>query len=352
MMTPPAHGRREKPNRLAHVLYAVLMALALFSGAGNARADACTVTMSDVNFGAVSPLSSTDITVSATGTVTCAWNLLSPTPPYLVLFPNASICVNIGLGDGSVSLAPRTLTNGSAKLNYNLYRSATMDDASIVGSSTLPTVSLPILSILTVPLLTGGSITQNFTVWGKIPAGAALAAVPTVGNADTNYISSFAGYASINYSFYNLIQPACTASGLTSNFSFTARARVVNDCRINSAPLAFGTVGALTGAVRSTSALSVQCVNNNAYQVALNGGTVAANVAARKMKSAGGGLVAYRLSTTLDGPLWGDGSAGTAVFSGVGTGATVSVPMYGMVPVQSTPAPGDFRDTVTATVLF
>jgi len=79
---------------------------------------------------------------------------------------------------------------------------------------------------------------------------------------------------------------------------------------------------------------------------------VAANVAARKMKSADGSLVAYRLSTTLDGPLWGDGSAGTAVWSGVGTGATVSVPMYGMVPVQSTPAPGDYRDTVTATVLF
>ena len=345
----PARDRR---NRLLSLLYWAMLALVLFCGAGSARADSCTATMSDVNFGSVSPLSTADISVSATGTVNCTWSLLSALPPYLVLFPNVTVCVNLGLGDGSVSATPRTLSNGSAKLEYNLYRDNTLTPAAIAGSTTLPSASVPILSILNVPnLLLGGTISQNFTVYGNIPAGAALAAVPTVANADTNYISSFAGHASISYAFYNLVKPACT-SGQSSSFAFTVRAKVINDCKINSAPLSFGTVGALTSAVRSTSALSVQCVNNNAYQIALNGGTGAANVGARKMKSTAGGLVGYRISASLDGPLWGDGTLGTSVVAGTGTGATVSVPMYGMVPVQATPAPDDYRDTVTATVMF
>ena len=344
--------KRSQNSQRARFLYGLLLALVLLCGAGSARADSCSVTMNDVNFGAVSPLSTSDITVSATGTVNCGWSLLSLTPPILVLFPNVTVCVNIGLGDGSLAADPRTLSNGSAKLNYNLYRDASMTPAAIAGSTTLPSASIPILSVLSVPsLLLGGSISQTFTIWGKIPAGAALAAVPTVGNADTSYVSSFAGHATISYAFYNLIKPACT-SGQSASFSFTARARVVNDCKISTSPLSFGTVGALTAAVRSTSAVSVQCVNNNAYQIVLNGGSVANNVGARKMRSAAGGLVAYQLSTTVDGALWGDGTLGTALWSGTGTGVAVNVPMYGMVPAQTTPAPGDYRDTVTATVVF
>lgn len=336
----------------AALFFYLLLGLVLCCGAGNARADTCSATLSDVNFGAVSPLSTADISVSASGTVSCAWSLLSSLPPYVVVLPNVSVCVNLGLGDGSSSLTPRTLSNGAAKLQYNLYSDATMAPSAIAGSTALPGASLPLLAVLNVPnLLAGGSTTQAFTVWGKIPAGAALAAVATVGNADTNYVSSFAGHASISYAFYNLIKPACT-TGFSSSFSFTVRARVVNDCKINATPLSFGSVGTLAGAVRASSALSVQCVNNNAYQVVLGGGSVANNVGARKMKSAAGSTIGYRLSSSLDGPLWGDGSLGTAVWSAVGTGANLNVPIYGMVPAQATPAPGDYRDTVTATVVF
>jgi len=333
-------------------VFTLLLFLALMLGAGSARADTCSATLSDVDFGAVSPLSSADISVTASGTVSCAWTLLSLTPPYLVLLPNVSVCVNIGLGSSSVSSDPRTLANGSARLDYNLYRDASMTPASIAGSVSLPSTNVPVLAVLSVPsLLLGGSISQPFTIWGKIPAGAALAAVPTVGNADTVYSSSFAGHATISYAFYNLVKPACT-SGSSASFSFNVRARVVNDCRIDAAPLSFGTAGVLSAAVRANSALSVRCVKNNAYQIVLNGGSVANNVNARKMKSAAGDTVDYRLSSSLDGISWGDGTLGSGVVSGVGTGAALAVPVYGIVPAQTTPKPGDYRDTVTATVLF
>lgn len=60
----------------------------------------------------------------------------------------------------------------------------------------------------------------------------------------------------------------------------------------------------------------------------------------------------YRLSKTLDGPIRGDGTTGTATDDDSGTGATQSLPIYGLVPNRTTPPPGDCRDTVTATVYF
>jgi len=38
--------------------------------------------------------------------------------------------------------------------------------------------------------------------------------------------------------------------------------------------------------------------------------------------------------------------------TGTGTGAVQSVPIFGSVPKQTTPSPGDYKDTVTATIYF
>jgi len=105
--------------------------------------------------------------------------------------------------------------------------------------------------------------------------------------------------------------------------------------------------------LRTTSALSIQCTNNNAYQIALGGGSVANSVAGRKMKNASTPeTVSYQISPTLDGTIWGDGTGSTVMVTGVGNGATQNVTLYGMVPAQSTPSPGVYNDQVTATVSF
>ncbi len=336
-------------------LRAALAALCLagLGAAGQARADSCSATLSNLSFSAVSPISVTDYFTTGTGSVSCTWNLLSATPPFLLLFPNVVVCVYAGLGSNSLSSNPRTMGNGANRLEYNLYRNATYTPAAIWGQPSLAATPTPFTMTLTSPsLIVGGTIAQAFTVYGKISAGTTLAAVPTVANSNTSYLSSFTGNASISYAFYNLIAPACTAGG-SAVFTFQADATVINNCTISAAPLAFGTKGVLSSVSRSTANLSVQCVNNNAYQIALNGGSVALNVANRQMKNiVGVEQVAYRLSASLDGPLWGDGSAGTSVYAGTGNGAAQTVTVYGMVPVQGTPAPGDYKDTVTATIYF
>jgi spore coat protein U-like protein len=54
----------------------------------------------------------------------------------------------------------------------------------------------------------------------------------------------------------------------------------------------------------------------------------------------------------LDGPIWGDGANGTGMVSGTGSGSQQTIRLYGRVPAQRTPAPGDYKDTVTATLMF
>ncbi|MEG0885655.1 MAG: spore coat protein U domain-containing protein, partial [Janthinobacterium sp.] len=90
----------------------------------------------------------------------------------------------------------------------------------------------------------------------------------------------------------------------SGSFGFTVNATAITDCTIAATPMAFANASILTGNLRSTSTLSVRCVNNNAYQIALNGGSVAANVANRQMKNLlTTDKVSYLLSSTLDGPL-------------------------------------------------
>ena len=331
----------------------LVAALLLLLCAGAARADLCTASMSNLDFGQVSPIAGGDVQVSASGNVSCSWTVLQPLPPYLLLLPNVMVCVNVGIGSNSLQANPRTLGAGANRLDYNLYRDATYSAAAIAGGAGVAGAPTPIKLLGSAPnLITGGTINLPFTLYGKIAAGPGLRAVPTSANGDTVYSSSFAGAASISYTFYNLIVPSCPGAS-SGSFSFQVQATAVNNCTISASPLQFGSGSTLQTVRRSTASLSVQCVNNNAYQIALNGGSVAGNPAARRMRRAGGTeLLSYELSASLDGPIWGTGSGGTALYSGVGNGEVVTVPVYGRVPVQSSPTPGDYADTVTATVYF
>lgn len=348
---------RQVARALRYLLVPLLVPLALLLSHGTARADSCSATLNTLSFGNVSPISNADLTATATGNVSCTWNLLSSTLPYILLFPKAVVCVNIGIGTNSTGALPRTLGNtapgNNARMEYNLYLNNGYSAAAIWGAAGISGTT-PLTMVLAAPnLIIGGTFTYPFTVYGKIPAGATLAAIPTVSDGNTLYTSSFAGAATVQYAFFNLFQPACT-TGASTSFSFSVQATAINDCTITATPLSFGPTNVLVSPKRATGSLSVRCVNNDAYQIALNGGTVAGSVATRKMKPLTGGAerINYRLSATLDGPLWGDGTGGTSMVAGTGTGLAVPITVYGMLPQQATPTPGDYSDTVTATIYF
>lgn len=125
---------------------------------------------------------------------------------------------------------------------------------------------------------------------------------------------------------------AATCSNGTATATFTVQA----NCTISANPLSVGTNGVLTSAINQQTTVAVDCTNTTPYNVGLDGGTVT------------GSSVANRLL----GGTASDNTGGTTAVTGVGTGGTASYTMYGVVPVQSTPQPGNYSDSITAAISF
>jgi len=104
--------------------------------------------------------------------------------------------------------------------------------------------------------------------------------------------------------------------------------------------------------VDQTSTLQVTCTNTTPYNIGLDAGTGSgATVASRKLTS-GGATVNYTLySDTGRTTVWGTTIA-TDTVAGTGNGAAQSYTVYGRIPTQTTPAPGNYADTITVTVTY
>lgn len=302
---------------------------------GKAHAQSCSATATTIDFGQVSPIALAAVPATGTITVTCTWPLIS-------LLPNALVCLNLG------ATSPRSLVNGANSMQYDLYQDSA--HSMLWGSTTNGTT--PISATLAKPLV-GTTTTQNVTFYGLIAANQPT--VPSVGNGNTVYSQNFSGaLTSLTDEFYLLGAPTC-ASGTTAagTFPFVATATVVNNCTISTNAVNFGSVGLLSSTLSAVGSISARCTNNDAFEISLNGGG-SANVAARVMqRTGGGGAVNYQLYTdAAHGIPWGDGTAGTSMSMGTGTGNAQTINVYGAVPVQTTPAPGSYSDTVTATIAF
>ena len=126
------------------------------------------------------------------------------------------------------------------------------------------------------------------------------------------------------------------------------------ECKLTStSDLAFGTTGVLQAAILATSTINVQCTNTLPYNIALNAGTgVGATVASRKMTAGAGSTVSYELfRDSGHTQVWGD-TIGTNTVAATGTGAIQAYTVYGRVPIQVTPAAGNYTDTVQVTITY
>ncbi|MDR8730094.1 Csu type fimbrial protein [Burkholderia pseudomultivorans] len=314
----------------------LLVAIAAWCGVPrHAQAETCTATASNLSFGSVSPISRASVAATGTVSVTCTWSAIT-------LTPNVLVCLNLG------GTSPRSLVNGSNAMQYDLYQ----DAAHSVAWGSVYSGTTPLSVTLAKPAL-GTSASATVTVYGQIAGNQPT--VPTTGNSSTTYSQQFGGNTtSINTGFYLLAAPTC-ASLTTSNgtFPFSATATVVNNCNISATNVNFGTASVLSGALAATGSITAQCTNGDAWKIALNGGS-SGNVTARQMqRSGGGGTIGYGLYTDAAHSIaWGDGTGGSTPVTGVGTGTSQAVTVYGAVPAQTTPAPGNYSDTITATISF
>ncbi|KVA62274.1 hypothetical protein WI61_03410 [Burkholderia cepacia] len=301
----------------------------------HARAESCTATASTVSFGSVSPISNAPVTATGTVSVTCTWSAVS-------LVPNVLVCLNLG------GTSPRSLVNGTNAMQYDLY----LDGGHSVAWGSVYSGTTPASVTLAKPAL-GTSASATVTVYGQITGNQPT--VPTTGNSTTTYSQQFGGNTtSINTGFYLLVAPTCASLTTSSGtFPFGATADVINNCNINATNVSFGTASILSGTLAATGTITAQCTNGDAWKIALSSGG-SGDVMARQMKrSGGGGTIGYGLYTDAAHSIgWGDGTGGSATVTGVGTGTAQVVTVYGAVPAQTTPAPGSYSDTITATISF
>lgn len=308
-------------------------ALLVLAAATTARAQSCSYSVTNVNFGTVNLLSGSAIDSSATIQATCGG--------VQTLNLSVRICFNFGAGSGGTTGSTRTMANGSNRLQYQLYQ----DAARTIpwGHTDIPSLGTP--GTLDFLLLPTGSVTYSKTIYARI-----------LGNQPTTpggfYTSLFSGaQARFNAASFTLVAPACTA--VTSNPvtpTFSVNASVDRTCTVTAQDLDFGRHGVLRTQTDASSQLTVSCTSGLPYTVGLNGGSTNQAPTARRM-SGNGQFITYGLYRNSARSLpWGD-TAGTMI-GGTGTGVGQNLAVYGRVPVQTTPSPGLYSDTVAVTVTY
>jgi spore coat protein U-like protein len=146
------------------------------------------------------------------------------------------------------------------------------------------------------------------------------------------------------------------AAASTATANITVSATVLTACTINATPLAFGNYDGTTEIDKSTT-LAVTCTQGGTYTIGLSaGGGKNATTTTRSMTGATNkASLNYALFIDkYNGTNWDNAAAtGTNVKTGIGTGSTDSITVYGVLPTGQTPLVADsYSDTITATVTY
>lgn len=148
-----------------------------------------------------------------------------------------------------------------------------------------------------------------------------------------------------------LVAGSIPAAAATATQQFQVSATIQATCIVSVTPMAFGTY---TGAaVASTSTVTVTCTNTTPYHLQLDQGlATGATVTTRKMQGPSGALLNYGLyqdsAHTIN---WGK-TDGTDDVAGSGNGSGQALTVYGQVAAGQYLAPGNYTDTITATVNY
>jgi spore coat protein U-like protein len=151
--------------------------------------------------------------------------------------------------------------------------------------------------------------------------------------------------------FATIKAQAQASTAITANLNVSLS--ITATCTVTGGTLPFGISGLLTGLLPATGTFTVTCTNTTPYTMGLNQGVTGATVTTRQLHSATTSAnVNYGLYSDIARTVnWGN-TVGSWV-SGVGTGSAQTVTVYGLVPLQTTPAPAtDYTDTITITVTY
>jgi len=291
--------------------------------------------MTVVAFASVNVLPGTAIDTTGTLTITCTG--LKKNRLY-------RFCTDIAAG-ADVSGTQRRMASAANRLNFDLYTDAARSQqwgnyaTGFLGGGSQNDFTSD----------NNGDLATTLTVYARLAA-SQQSAVPGV---YTEALNSGAGQSMRYDEATGPGSGPCPSGANTALFSFSVTATVLTTCQVTATNLSFGSVGVLSSNLDGSNTVTPKCTSGTPYNVGLDVGTgVGATIATRKMTSGGGNTVNYSLySNSGRTLLWGT-TIGTDTVSGVGTGSNQALTVYGRIPVQSTPAPATYSDTIVTTVTY
>ncbi len=271
-------------------------------GVNKAEAATCSASASGIAFG--SYVASTTIDITGTVTVTC---------PNGIAY---NISLNAGTGSGGTTTTREMSGGSSATLAYQMFQNSshTTNWGNTVGTNTVAG--------------TGTGKAQTYNIYAQLAA----------------------GQYDAPGSFTDTITASVTSSLPTATAQYSVTATVAANCAISATALPFGTyTGAL---INASSSVTATCTKTTTYTVGLSAGTATgATVTNRSMTGPGSALLHYSLfSNSSHTTNWGN-SSGSWV-SGTGNGSGQALTVYGQVPAGQYPTPGNYADTIVATVTY
>jgi len=311
-------------TRLILLLLAVIACLVM---PAPAQAQTCSATVSSIDFGSPSLLTSGPVDVTGTVTITCT---------SIPLLSVVKVCPGIGGTDGS----GRLMTGTAGSLRYQLYQ----DAARSVAWGSLDNPVLGTVPAIIISNLLNGAGSATRTLYARLFGGQGT----TVPGA---YRSSFIGNATLFSYGAELLGTSTNCTGFAGTASvrptFEVTASPAKGCTIAATALTFPTTGVLAQAVTAQSGLTLTCTSQTPYALRLDAGRNADASGDRRMRGPSGSFITYGLFR--------DPAFSSSWDSGVqasGTGLAQALAIHGRVPAQPTPAPGLYTDTVVVTVTY
>ena len=251
------------------------------------------------------------------------------------------LCPYIGTGSYTAPTGgPRVMKSGSNSLSFDVYTSAAFTQRFVNGQidgsnpETLVTLS------------SGGSSNSNILVYGRIPSGA------TTGAPSGTYTTTFNAGTVVTFGYSSTFSSCSTTFGRSSAaYSFDATVTLQPTCSLSTTAVTFVTGSSLAANVDAAGAVNVTCSSGASYTLTMDGGANGGTSAITRKMKLNAGLITYGLyqnSGRTTG--WYNDAPGTV--SGTGTGSAQSIPVYGRVFAQTTPAPGTYSDSVIVTLTY
>ena len=316
-------------------LAVICCAIVVFRPEARAAPASCSFSITSVNFGNIDVTTNTTFDTTATFNATCSGDKNK----------TVRVCPNIAEGTGGSSSGnPRLLLSGSNQLNYNLYQNSSRTTVwgsylwSYSGTYTPPTVDILLDS--------HGAGSTSVTMYARVSAGQQTKPAGT-------YTSSFASpYTAIAYAYSTVGTCATIGSTSATAAPFTVTAVNTTACSVSATAVDFGSSGVLAITIDASGTLTLTCTASAPYTVALNGGNDLATDPTQRKMSKGTEKITYGLYRNSTRTLpWGD-TTGTNTAAGTGTGLSQNLAVYGRVPIQTTPSPGNYSDTVIVTLTY